>query len=140
MSNKRRLPRPKTKRQAAPLFAAPTVGDINAVWAQLVMGTPPADLPKLAPLARFVNEKLKGLQTMEDDGEIDRVRREEQTNLNAEYDALMSEIDELYKELPLSVGDPGAYYDISRNIAAKEGRLDRIHDRLAQLHRLLGDV
>lgn len=57
-------------------------------------------------------------------------------HLNAEYDELFKEVEELYKEVPEATGDPGAYYDMMRMIAAKEGRMERIGDRLAQLYRL----
>lgn len=56
--------------------------------------------------------------------------------LNEEYDQLYAEVEELYQERSQVLGDPGAYYDLSYMINAKEERIERITDELARLHRL----
>lgn len=57
--------------------------------------------------------------------------------LNAEYDQLYKETEELYGELKDAVGDPGHYRDVMWAIGRKEERMERIGDRLAQLKRLI---
>jgi DNA repair ATPase RecN len=61
---------------------------------------------------------------------------QEMSGLNAEYDELHAETEALYVELSAATGDPGHFRDVSRAISAKQTRMERIEDRLAQLKRL----
>lgn len=56
--------------------------------------------------------------------------------LNAEYDDLYKRCEELYAERQQALGDPGAYYDIGRNIDRTERRMEVILESLERLNRL----